>query len=86
MPDIDIKLNLITASALISIGAICGMAYHSHITELQRNNDALMDINRDLIQENDSLRYCVPKKGGRAVVTYVSGRLFCEVHNVARKF
>lgn len=82
----DIKLNLITAAALISIGAFAGVAYHSHITELQRNNYELMDINRELRQENDTLRYCVPKKDGRAVVTYVSGRLFCEIHNVAHKF
>lgn len=81
----DIKLNLITASALISVGVISGIYANSHITELQRNNYELMDINRELRQENDTLRYCVPKKDGRAVVTYVNNRLFCEIHNVAHK-
>lgn len=80
---IDIKLNLITAAAIISIGAALGIYAHSHIIELQHNNNALMDINRDLMQENDSLRYCVPKKGGRAIITYVNNRLFCEVHTKA---
>ena len=62
----DIKLTLITAAALISIGAALGIAADSHIIELQHNNNELMDINRDLMQENDTLRYCVPKRGGRA--------------------
>lgn len=82
---IDIKYHLITASLLISIGVVAGIAADSHIRELQRENIELMNINRDLMQENDSLRYCVPKKGGRAVITYVNNRLFCEVHSVARK-
>lgn len=85
MPDIDIKLNLITAAFLLSIGALSGVVYKSHITDLQRTNDELMDINSDLIKENESLRYCVPDRGGRAVISYVNNRLFCEVHNVARK-
>lgn len=80
---LDIKLNLITATALISIGAALGIYADSHIRELQRNTESLMNINRDLMKENDSLRYCVPKKGGRAVITYVNNRLFCEVHNRA---
>lgn len=80
---IDIKLNLITAAGLIAVGVFAGVMYGSHIKELQRNNDALMNINRDLMQENDTLRYCVPKVGGRAVVTYVNNNLFCEVHSHA---
>ena len=79
----DTTLTLISAAALISLGAISGVLYHSHIKELQQANDALIDININLIKENDSLRYCVPKSGGRAVISYVSGRLFCEVHNHA---
>ena len=81
----DIKLNLITAAGLIAVGVFAGVLYDSHAKELQRNNDALMDISNALRQENDTLRYCVPKTGGRAVITYVSGRLFCEVHNVGSK-
>ena len=81
----DIKLNLITAAGLIALGVLAGVLYGSHIKELQRNNDALMDISNSLRQENDTLRYCVPNTGGRAVITYVSGRLFCEVHNVGSK-
>lgn len=79
---IDIKLNLITSTALISIGAALGIYADSHIRDLQLTNNSLMNINRDLMQENDSLRYCVPGKSGKAVITYVSGKLFCEVHNV----
>lgn len=80
---IDIKYHLITASLLISIGVVAGIAADSHMQELQRDNVELMNINRDLMQENDTLRYCVPKTGGRAVITYVNDRLFCEVHTKA---
>ena len=81
----DIKLNLITAAGLIAVGVFAGVLYDSHAKDLQRDNDALMDISNALRQENDTLRYCVPRTGGRAVITYVSGRLFCEVHNVGIK-
>lgn len=81
----DIKLNLITAAALISIGTLCAIAADSHITSLQRDNYDLIDINASLIKENDNMRYCAPKIGGRAVISYINGRLFCEVHNVESK-
>lgn len=81
----DTQLTLITAAALISIGAVLSIAADSHITSLQRNNYDLIGINSSLIKENDTLRYCAPKPGGRALISYVNGRLFCEVHNVALK-
>lgn len=79
---LDIKYHLITAALLIGIGIISGIYADSYITELQSENVELMKINYDLVQENDSLRYCVPGKSGKAIITYVSGKLFCEVHNV----
>lgn len=78
---LDIKLNLITSTALISIGAALGIYADSHISDLQSHNVELMKINYDLVKENDALRYCVPRKNGKAVVTYVNDRLFCEVHS-----
>lgn len=77
----DIKLSLISGAFLIYVGIILGIYADSHIKELQQENVELMRLNYDLIQENDSLRYCVPTKiKGRAVVSYVNSRLFCEVH------
>lgn len=82
--DSDIKLTLICAVLFISIGIFIGSMAHSHIKELQHENIELMQINYELEKENDSLRYCVPTTiKGRAVVSYVNGNLFCEVHNKA---
>lgn len=80
---LDIKYHLITASLLIGVGIVAGIAADSHISDLQSHNVELMRINYELTQENDTLRYCVPGKSGRAVVTYVTDRLFCEVHEKA---
>lgn len=76
----DIKLSLISGAFLICVGIMFGIYADSYIKELQQENVELMHINYELIQENDTLRYCVPGKKGRAVVTYVNDRLFCEVH------
>lgn len=53
----------------------------SHLAELQRQNDELMRVNMMLLDENKNLRWCVPRKAGKAVITMVNDRPFCEVHN-----
>lgn len=78
---LDIKYHIITASLLIGVGIVAGIYADSHIRDLQSDNVELMRVNYELTQENDTLRYCVPGKNGKAVVTYVNDRLFCEVHS-----
>lgn len=81
----DTKKHLINASILTIIGALIAIALHDYTLELQRQNDELMRINMQLLNENNNLRWCVPRANGRAVITIINKRPFCEVHNVASK-
>lgn len=77
----DMQENVITAMLLLSIGAVIAVFVKDHTFELMRQNHELISINTSLIKENKSLRYCVPKRDGKAVITIVNGRPFCEIHN-----
>jgi hypothetical protein len=82
MPDTDIKLTLITGGGLPAIGVLVGVLFTSYVKELKEENYLLYDVNRELLKDNETLRYCVPKPGGRAVITYTStGHPFCEMHS-----
>lgn len=77
----DIRLNIITAACLFTIGICGGIYFDSYVKELQLGNEKLLRMNWELMRENESLRTCAPKDGGRAVISHVRGRLFCEVYN-----
>ena len=79
----DTQKTIIHAIALITTGALLAIAAHDYTHKLQRQNDELMRINTQLITENNNLRWCVPRRNGRAVITIINHRPFCEVHNVA---
>lgn len=82
MPDVDVKLTLISATGLIATGVAIGVAFTSYVKALKEENYLLYDINSELLRDNETLRYCLPKPGGKAIITYTSaGRPFCEMHN-----
>jgi hypothetical protein len=82
MPITETQKHLIHAAVLTLIGALIAIALHDYTLELQRQNDELMRLNMQLLNENNNLRWCVPRSNGRAVITIINNRPFCEVHNV----
>lgn len=47
---------------------------------LVEKNSRLEAENAQLKQENEVALHCNPKKKTKAILSYVNGRLFCEVH------
>lgn len=64
----------------LSFGMMVYIYMHDYTLELFKQNDDMRVLINQMRVEMETMRFCMPPKSGKSIISYVNNKPFCEIH------